>query len=98
MIPKPGKDHKFAENLRPISLLSSTSKVFERLVQRRLMDHLQRFDILVPEQFGFRAGHSSTHQLMRSVETVAEAGCSREQTVAVFLDVEKAFDLSLIHI
>ena len=29
---------------------------------------------------------------MRFVETVAEAGCSREQTVAVFLDVEKAFD------
>lgn len=92
MIPKPGKDPKIVGNLRPISLLSATSKVFERIIQRRVRDHLQRLEILIPEQFGFREGHSSTHLLMRLVETIAGAGCSGAHAFAVFLDVEKAFD------
>ena len=75
VIPKQGKDATRSDNLRPISLLSATSKVFERLVQRRVREHLTNFDVLVPEQFGFRVGHSTTHQLMRMVECVTEAGC-----------------------
>ena len=96
MIPKPGKNSSRVENLRPISLLSATSKVFERLIQRRIRDHLERLDVLIPEQFGFRELHSSTHQLMRLVECITEAGCQGKQTTGIFLDVEKA--LSLIHI
>ena len=47
--------------------------------------------MLIPEQFGFRELHSSTHQLMRLVECITEAGCQGKQTTAIFLDVEKAF-------
>ena len=75
VIPKPGKNSSRVENLRPISLLSATSKVFERLIQRRIRDHLERLDVLISEQFGFRELHSSTHQLMRLVECITEAGC-----------------------
>ena len=71
-------------------------------MQRRVREHLTNFDELVPKQFGFRVGHSTTHQLMRMVEYVTEAGCRRERTFGCLLDVEKAFDsvqhLSLIHI
>ena len=38
VIPKKGKDASRPGNLRPISLLSATSKVLERLVQRRVLD------------------------------------------------------------
>ena len=62
VIPKQGKDASRPDNLRPISLLSATSKVYERLVQRRVREHLINFDVLVPEQIGFRVGHSITHQ------------------------------------
>ena len=55
---------KFADNLQPINLLSATLIILERLVQRRLHGHLKRFNVVVPEQFGFRARHFSTHQLM----------------------------------
>ena len=92
VIPKPGKDASRADNLRPISLLSATSKVFERLVQRRVRDHLQRLDVLIPEQFGFRESHSTTQLLLRFVEYVTDSGCKGKQTVAFFLDVAKAFD------
>ena len=54
------------------------------------MDHLKCFDVLFLKQFGCRAGDSLTHQLTHFVETLAEVGYSRGQSVAVFLDVEKA--------
>jgi hypothetical protein len=34
-LPKPGKDPKFPQNLKPISLLSTTGKLFEKVIQRR---------------------------------------------------------------
>ena len=64
MIPKKEKDTSRTDYLRPISLLSATSKVLERFVQRRVLDHLENFDVLVPEQFGFRVGHSTIHQVI----------------------------------
>ena len=48
VIPKPGKNSSRAENLRPISLLSATSKIFERLIQRRIRVHLERLDVVIP--------------------------------------------------
>lgn len=47
---------------------------------------------MCPEHFGFREGHPSTHQMMRLVETIAEAVCFRMQTYAFFLYVEQAAD------
>jgi hypothetical protein len=46
-------------NYRPISLLTSFSKVFEKLIYNRLYTHLEINKILVPEQFGFRNKHST---------------------------------------
>lgn len=43
-------------------------------------------------QCGFQAGNSLTYQLMRLIEYITEAGSSRKQTVACFLDVEQAFN------
>lgn len=75
-----------------LSLLPATTKCFEPLVLRRVRDDIERFNILIPEQFGFRSGHSFIHQLMRAVECIAEAWCSGNKTAAVFLDIEKALD------
>jgi hypothetical protein len=40
-LPKPGKDLKFSENLRPISLLSKTGKLFEKVVLQLLQKYIQ---------------------------------------------------------
>lgn len=91
-IPKPGKDLKFPQNYRPISLLSSIGKIVERLIHTRLSEYVNLNNILPDEQFGFRPKHSTTDQLLRVVE-YAQTGFEWKQvTGAVFLDISKAFD------
>jgi Reverse transcriptase (RNA-dependent DNA polymerase)/Endonuclease-reverse transcriptase len=93
-IPKPGKDHSNPSNYRPISLLSSISKVFEKIILKRLQDFISANNILPDHQFGFRMAHSTSHQLRRVVRHVKgrrEPPLS-ESTGMLLLDVEKAFD------
>ncbi|XP_046686525.1 uncharacterized protein LOC124372201 [Homalodisca vitripennis] len=63
LFPKPGKSRLIpTKNFRPISLLSSISKIFERLLLSRIAPFLDGF--IRPEQFGFSArDHSTTQQL-----------------------------------
>lgn len=88
MIPKPGKNILKPGSYRPITLLPSISKVFERLLLRHLAQHIE----LRHEKFGFRAEHSTTLQLSRVLHKLTVTINKKEKAVAVFLDVEKAFD------
>jgi hypothetical protein len=47
-------DKKNCGNYRPISLLTSFSKIFEKLIFKRISTHIHNYDILAKEQFGFR--------------------------------------------
>jgi len=60
MIHKPGKPEKNPGSYRPISLLPSISKVFERLISARMVRIMEAKGILSEHQFGFRAGHCTT--------------------------------------
>ena len=86
-IPKPGKDHSRPINYRPISLLSSLSKIFEQIIINRL-----NLDDIRDEQFGFRKNHSTVHQISRIAEHVTANFNMKKNTGMVLLDVEKAFD------
>lgn len=88
VLPKPGKDRRFPASYRPITLLPTIAKLFERLLLRRLYPALEPR----PEQFGFRSQHSTTLQLTRVLHLLAEEHNFGRHTAAVFLDVEKAFD------
>ncbi|PNF41415.1 hypothetical protein B7P43_G14387 [Cryptotermes secundus] len=91
-LPKPGKDPKFPQNLRPISLLSTTGKLFEKAILKFLHKHIEERDLLNASQFGFRARHSTTLQCMRLADHVTLNFNNKMSTAAVFLDIEKAFD------
>lgn len=92
-IPKPGQNHDAPGNYRPISLLNTMSKLFERIIQERMLRHIDENDLLLPEQFGFRRQHSTTHQLLRVIKHIrVNAAKRRKSTGMVLLDVEKAFD------
>ena len=47
-----------AKNYRPVSLLSVVSKVFEKLVNNRIVDHLENFGLFSDFQYGFRSSRS----------------------------------------
>ncbi len=97
---KPGKERSNPSSYRPISLLSTISKIFERTVLKRLNDFISTNNIIPQHQFGFRRAHSAAHQLRRVVKNIKEArdakirGTSRVSlsTGMLLLDVEKAFD------
>ncbi|GFS55243.1 probable RNA-directed DNA polymerase from transposon X-element [Trichonephila clavipes] len=89
---KPDKNSALAESYRPISLLPVLSKLAEKVILARLNDHLERENILIPEQHGFRPRLSISHQLLRVVEFIKEGNNKDECTAAVFLDIQKAFD------
>ena len=52
-----------AKNYHPVSLLSVVSKVFEKLVNNRIVDHLQKCDLFSDFQCDFRSSQSTAHLL-----------------------------------
>ena len=79
-------------NYRPVSLLCVLSKVFEKVMYSRLSNFLERFKILIQNQFGFRKCHSSYMALMAMMDNLIQALEKGEFVVGVFLDFSKAFD------
>ena len=69
-IPKKGKPPSELSSYRPISLLSSTSKLAERIVQGRLQHWLESSGKLNQNQAGFRRGHSTMDQLGRITQQI----------------------------
>ena len=91
-ISKPGKDAKNVESYRPISLLSSLSKIFEKVLKDKLWTFINQHNVIPSEQFGFRSFHSTTHQIKRISNHVKQNFSFQKSTALVLLDVEKAFD------
>ena len=52
-----------AKNYCPISLLSLISKVFEKLVNNRIVDHLEKFGLFSDFQYGFRSSQLTANLL-----------------------------------
>jgi hypothetical protein len=88
---KPGKDPKFPQNLRPVSILSTMDKLFVKAIQKIVQRHLEISNLLNPNQFGFCACHSMTLQCMRLTDQVTLNFNNSMPMAAVFFDIEKAF-------
>jgi hypothetical protein len=86
-LPKPSKDPKFSQNVRLISLLSTTGKLFEKFILRILQRHIEERGLLNASQFGFRARYSTT-----LTDHITLNFNNNMSTAVVFLDIEKAFD------
>ena len=55
VVPVHNRDSKAkAQHYRPVSLLSVMSKVMESIINSQIMNHLERYGLLSPNQFGFR--------------------------------------------
>ena len=90
--PAPKKGNlSIVSNFRPISLLNSISKVFERLVFKHLYKHLHDNNLL-SLQSGFIPGDSTVNQLTFLYNTFCLALDAGKEVRAVFCNVSKAFD------
>ena len=77
---------------RPISLINSITKLFERVIEQRLRSHLEQIGFINKHQSGFRRANSTDGHLFRLSQSIRESFDREEHVVAAFLDVEKAFD------
>ena len=89
---KPDKSITLTTSYRPISLISSIMKLFERVIEQRLRSHLEDIGFINKHQSGFRRAKSTDDHLFRLSQSIMESFNRGEHVVATFLDVEKAFD------
>ena len=85
-------DRSAPGNYRPISLLSTIGKVFERLVFKHTFNYLNSNNILTSLQSGFVPGDSTVNQLVYLYNAFTEAIDSGKEVRAIFCDISKAFD------
>ena len=83
-------------NYRPISLLSITSKLLERLIHNALLSHVIENKLISDKQFGFRPGSSTQEAILSATRDWHETMERKESVACIFFDLSKAFD-SLPH-
>ncbi|XP_064485178.1 uncharacterized protein LOC135397505 [Ornithodoros turicata] len=93
---KPGKSPHNIDSFRPIALTSCVGKVMERMVSSRLNWYLESTMFFPEAMAGFRQGRSSIDNVIDIVSSTQQARSEGKLTVAVFLDVMKAYD-SVLH-
>ena len=81
-----------AKSYCPVSLLSVVSKVFEKLVNKTIVDHLQKGGLFSDFQYGFRSSRSTSDLLKVVSYRIPRAFNRSGATRAVALDISKAFD------
>ena len=88
---KSGPRNSF-DNYRPISVLSTMSKILERAVHKQLMSHLESNKLLTSSQFGFRAKRSTQLAATAFFDSVRHEVDKGFLVGALFIDLSKAFD------
>lgn len=78
--------------LRPISLLPALAKIFEALINERLIFHLECETKLNKNQHGFRRARSTSTALLSAVEEIEENTVQDRLTYCCSLDIKGAFD------
>lgn len=93
VIPTPKCDQPSQlKDLRPISILPTMSKVFERVLQKQIVDFINKNSVLPPVQSGFRRGFSCETALLNVTDDIISATDRGLITILILLDFSKAFD------
>ena len=80
-------------NYRPISVIPTLARLFERLIYNQIYDYLTNNNLLNSKQYGFRSLHSTALALSESTNHwLLDMGHNGKMNTVIFLDIKKAFD------
>ena len=87
------KDNKYDfNNYRPISILPSLSKVFEKIIHKQISDYFESNKLFYVSQYGFRRRHSTELATIELVDKILIEMDKGEIPLTIFIDFSKAFD------
>ena len=82
-------DSSLLSNYRPISLLPTISKIFERIIYNQLYQYFKDNELLAEQQYSFRAQHSTEYAYYDHISKEMDSG---NTPTALYIDLSKAFD------
>ena len=85
-------DPTIPSNYRPISLLNTMEKVFERIMFKHMFNFFRDTQFFTPSQSGFMPGDSTVNQLSYLYNTFCHALDNGLEVRVIFFDISKAFD------
>ena len=78
------KDNMNIENYRPISLLSSISKIFEKIAYNQIYAYLTDYKILYQSQYGFGIKHSTEYAALELTDQIMSSLDQGNTPIAIF--------------
>ena len=87
-----GGDKSLPANYRPVALTNHLTKIFERVLRKELVKHLETNNLMNSSQHGFRSQRSTTSQLLAYYEDVLSKLEEGYVVDSIYLDFAKAFD------
>ena len=85
-------DAAVISNYRPISLLPSLSKIYEKVIFQQMLEYFNSHSLLSLEQYGFRPKHSTELAALRLVDYLYKEMDRNNIPLSIYIDLSKAFD------
>ena len=93
------KDENYLmNNYRPISILPSVSKVFERVMHNQIYQYFTSNSLFYKSQYGFRKGHSTEFAALELIDRITIEMDKNKLPINIYMDLSKAFDTLDHHI
>lgn len=87
-----GKTKHEMNNYRPVSLLTSTSKLLEKIIHERIYNFMVNNNLFNEFQFGFRKKCSTIDTITSFLGKLIQNIENKENTLGIYIDLSKAFD------
>ena len=88
---KPNMDPSCPESYRPIALTSVMGKLFQKIINKRLLWFLDQNNLLSPLQYGFRKGRNTIQALSDLQNQIEQAFLSKAPLYTIFFDLQQAY-------
>ena len=92
LLNKPGKDSSLVNSYRPITLISTLGKIYEKLILAKLNLELDQNEVLHYNQFAFRKGHSTEHAVYKLSRSIESQKVRNRHVLFLSFDVSSAFN------